>query len=883
MVGKKRAAPHKPQANRHSSGTFNKTNRSNSSTKNPKNNKQKEKYSNQNNYDESEAGTAKGLKKRRYDVDAFAQEPQGLDKYKFVDEEDDDEEIDSDGAFAESDEERFEDFKFSGSSKDKKVETPSDIDSDAEIDQDASDFQQDDSDDSISDGEQSSDTTKPHKKVTFKDLLDDSEEFKGKTDSDQEDINHNINTYEERKIHENLLVSLEFNLGVVSNGNNTNIGISDLLDTIKTNSSLSSIKSKLEQAQKQNKKMDGKMGVLSAPLPKRIQEKFEREAAYEITKESVSEWQGVVNTNRNAPHLQFPLNEPKRDHKKGAYISSNFKADEGLEQEIQNILKDSKIDETNLRTYEELEMKKESREQVLAKRAELRAIRELMFRQEQKAKRVAKIKSKSYHRILKKEKQKQLSKSLESNQISEDNFENLEKMEQKRAEERMSLRHKSTGKWAKSMQKYGKHNDDVRDSLQQQLEQHDELKKKISEQDYGLDIDNDSNNEYGSGSDNDDSARKDAVKQIDSILEEQKNDDPTSTEFAGDSALYKMKFMQTGIQKKNEEIKQQAIMLKQSLLDEGNIEDQNDTNLGVSGRRVYGASLNQNKESIVKPSSNKLEENQNDEKNESLESNPWINGDDSLPTASRQTFDHALTEKSKKSDKAATKLRNAKLAAEINAAKNKSMESSGSTVIDPSDIKVNDLSNKKVSDSGKAKLFVKNNKLEGDVDNNSDDEDKEGSVQFFTTKELVERAFAMDAGVFEKDEFDAEKEEIINQEIEESNVKRVILPGWGSWGGSSIKKVERMNNEQDSKPKIIPNRKDAKLDNVIINQKKIKKNTKYLAGRLPHGYANIKHYTNDISVPIGPEWNTASAHGKMVKPRVMTKMGKVIHPITKPN
>jgi U3 small nucleolar RNA-associated protein 14 len=45
-------------------------------------------------------------------------------------------------------------------------------------------------------------------------------------------------------------------------------------------------------------------------------------------------------------------------------------------------------------------------EEVAARRAELRKMKELMFRAEVKAKRVAKIKSKTYRRLRRKEKEK---------------------------------------------------------------------------------------------------------------------------------------------------------------------------------------------------------------------------------------------------------------------------------------------------------------------------------------------------------------------------------------------------------------------------------------------------------------------------------------------
>jgi U3 small nucleolar RNA-associated protein 14 len=97
-------------------------------------------------------------------------------------------------------------------------------------------------------------------------------------------------------------------------------------------------------------------------------------------------------------------------------------------------------------------------------------------------------------------------------------------------------------------------------------------------------------------------------------------------------------------------------------------------------------------------------------------------------------------------------------------------------------------------------------------------------------------------------------------------------------------------------------RKDAKLDKVIINQKKIKKNTKYLATQLPFPFetkasfddqiATLCHtlivpsvsqeqYERSLRLPKGPEWTTKSAFQDATTPRVLVKQG-IIKPMKKP-
>jgi U3 small nucleolar RNA-associated protein 14 len=89
----------------------------------------------------------------------------------------------------------------------------------------------------------------------------------------------------------------------------------------------------------------------------------------------------------------------------------------------------------------------------------------------------------------------------------------------------------------------------------------------------------------------------------------------------------------------------------------------------------------------------------------------------------------------------------------------------------------------------------------------------------FQQQELINRAFAGDG--FEQD-FALEKEAAIAEDAPKQ--EDLTLPGWGSWTGQGVKRraTERML------VKNVPGidalkRKDAKLKNVIINEKTVKK------------------------------------------------------------
>ena len=68
---------------------------------------------------------------------------------------------------------------------------------------------------------------------------------------------------------------------------------------------------------------------------------------------------------------------------------------------------------------------------------------------------------------------------------------------------------------------------------------------------------------------------------------------------------------------------------------------------------------------------------------------------------------------------------------------------------------------------------------------------------------------------------------------------------------------------------------------MIISEKRVKKNAKYLAGQLPHPFETKAQYERSLRLPIGPEWTTKETFQGMTKPRVLMKQG-IIAPIARP-
>lgn len=208
-----------------------------------------------------------------------------------------------------------------------------------------------------------------------------------------------------------------------------------------------------------------------------------------------------------------------------------------LESSVDALLKSAKLREEDIQQTEEnmLRMNDLSVEDVAARRAELRKMRELMFRADIKAKRVAKIKSKTYRKIKRKEKER-LGEKLDAGESETE--EGKMQREVDRARERATLRHKNTGKWAKQMKGRESWNAEGRKGVEEMLDRGERLRRKI----VGRDTD-ESENEDSDAEDFDTDAGVERIKRnAFDELEQMKGNDAVESTTKG-SKIFGMKFM----------------------------------------------------------------------------------------------------------------------------------------------------------------------------------------------------------------------------------------------------------------------------------------------------------------------------------------------------
>ncbi|KAJ5084701.1 hypothetical protein NUU61_009280 [Penicillium alfredii] len=630
-------------------------------------------------------------------------------------------------------------------------------------------------------------------------------------------------------------------------------------------------------------------GKLDAPLAKRQQDRLDRAAAYDKSKETLNRWLETVKANRRAEHLMFPLPDPDAQHSHRMDIA---KPQTDLEGTIQNILVESGLAEaggnsaeSQVQGFEELKSRQLPVEEIQARQAELRKRRDLLFREEVRAKRIKKIKSKSYRRVHRKERerleQQERQALLEAGVDLDEN--EKEKNERQRAEARMGSKHRES-KWAKSLKQTGRTawDEDARNSAADLAQREEELRKRIE----GKRVSHGDDDYLGSSSS--ESEDEDRWQEDGSDMEKRKlrrklsalEADVADEDIKGPhSNLFAMKFMQNADAARKEQNDAEIRKLNRELHGE---ESQSEAESEV-GRRKFGQSAKPGTKSKAKSLP----------KNEFEEA---AGSDDEAQSAEDQDVDIVVDRPSKQkpapsaakpasrsSNKASTKS-NDHVENEnpwLVQTERTNRRRAGPDTQETVDILLDDQpqKNARADDRGKKGKTAKAVPAKSHTVGENDSDDEDNVLVLLKNHDLVKRAFAGDEVVQ-----DFEQEKMDTVEDEGDKVVDNTLPGWGSWAGDGISKKQQkkqkrfLTTEQGVKPE---HRKDAKLSRVIINEKRVKKNTKYMASQLPHQFETRQQYERSLRLPLGPEWSTKETYQSGTKPRVMVKQG-IIKPMEKP-
>uniref|UniRef100_A0A2K5V6U9 UTP14C small subunit processome component n=1 Tax=Macaca fascicularis TaxID=9541 RepID=A0A2K5V6U9_MACFA len=673
-----------------------------------------------------------------------------------------------------------------------------------------------------------------------------------------------------RKLAERSEASLkvsEFN--VSSEGSGEKLVLADLLEPVKTTSSLATVKKQLNRVKSKK--------VVELPLNKEKIEQIHREVAFGKTSQVLSKWDPIVLKNQQAEQLAFPLGKEQPAIAPIEHALSGWKARTPLEQEIFNLLHKNKQPVTDplLTPMEKASLRAMSLEEAKMHRAELQRARALQSYYEAKARREKKIKSKKYHKVVKKGKARKASKELE--QLQKVNptvaLEELEKFENARMMERMSLKHQNSGKWAKSKAIMAKYDLEARQAMQEQLAKNKELTQKL---------------------------------QVASEIEEEEGGTEEVEELLVPHVVNEVQM---------------------------NVDGPNPWMLRSCTSDTREAATQEDPEQLPEPATHEVSESEGErpvaeeeillrdfEERRSLRKRSELN-QDAEPAGIQETKDSS-------SQEVLSELRALSQKLKENHQSRKQKASSEGTVPqvqreEPAPEEEAPLllqrpervqTVEELEELGKEDCFQNKELprpvLEGQqserTPNNRPDAPKEKKEKeqlidvqnFLTTQSPSVRSLAVPTTIEElEDEEERDQRQMIKEAfagddvirnflkekreaVEASKPKDVdlTLPGWGEWGGVGLKPSTKKRRQFLKAPEGPP-RKDKNLPNVIISEKRNIHAAAHQVQVLPYPFTHHQQFERTIQTPVGSTWNTQRAFQKLTTPKVITKPGHIIKPI----
>ncbi|CAI5734813.1 unnamed protein product [Hyaloperonospora brassicae] len=705
----------------------------------------------------------------------------------------------------------------------------------------------------------------------------------------------------------------------------------------------------------------------------------ERKLVYVEKTKDMDLFEPVVRRNRQKGTLDLRVQAPKLEKLTPAALASKFVPQTEMEKSVAALLEAGDLSDKRLAKDEEEELarKQVSTEEVAARQKELSKLRSLLFYEEQKTKRIKKIKSKLYHKIRNAQDKKAVAKQKEELRALDLELARKldEELAEKRAEERLTLKHRNTSKWVKHQLRRGIHADDAtRGAIADQLRRGEELRRKMNTVD---DDDLDGDDLDGDDADDDDEGEGDAASRLQKRLERQAKalvtEIDADTEEAGKKrGLQGMKFMQRAAEKQREKARAEAEKLLREIrtgdgADDDRVlsehEDHNSSggegaavatkrkrvrktkakvvvtdkdkavvdqalaggalqtsdvsmsggmsarasgviavDLGEGGSTVTVSTEDDTRPSNVvdlsvkactSDSAHGASKSRSKVKSKGAdvepmaqgEENPWLSS-----TATRSKLRHKKS-KTKAQQKSASTQPDVAVAIEALA------QDTNTTVRD----EVSIASTPARAGTASASTTGKKRKLDEAKTGTFEASEQTVSGSKKLTKkpkasalgagqdELVRRAF--DFVAEEDDELAKEKDRLAGQDADAKKgaeiAKLVGMSGWGSWAGEGVRvskhqlarEQKAKSIAQAAKQKALAGRKDARLDKVLINEKKDKKAAKYKVKDVPYPFTSREEYEAAIRNPLGSDWNTSHMTNVLTAPKILKRAGTAIAPL----
>ncbi|KAJ3591948.1 hypothetical protein NHX12_007078 [Muraenolepis orangiensis] len=709
-----------------------------------------------------------------------------------------------------------------------------------------------------------------------------------------------------RKLAERSEATLQISeFTVDAKGEGDRINMSDLIQTIsKTPAVSSQTKSHLKKLKLNEKTVD-------SPLSKPETQRIQRNVAFQKTSEQVSRWQSIVKQNLKAEQLVFPLNQEAPGPKPLEHVVCGWTARTPLEQEIFALLFANKqpIHNTTRTPMEEESLKAMSLEDAKIRRAELQKARALQSYYEAKARREKSIKSKKYHKVQNKAKckdfVKQFDEMVKSDPVAA--LEELQKLELGRMKERMSLKHQNSGKWAKSKAIMAKYDLGARKAMQQQLEVNKDLTQKLAatledEQeereeeadpdmlpDFVNDVEPPLNPDNPwmrgklsreAGAETGDSAEP-AARDI--LIEEEEEEEEEETEETEEEVLLRgfaaRRSQRRAMETVNEPVTSGDMETVNEPVTSGDMETVNEP--VTSGDMETEATTEENKAEAEKVAVS--DDDDDDDQEEEL--SKFTNLFQEL-AESRKEADAAAVEaevcdpEAEQLQQALFRIQNLEDMDLLDRDEQGPPAEPGSAEPPPAaqESEGGNTGRKRKRGIDLNEVLTKEAKVIQVPLAPRAVEDAEGAAASVEEeqRDIIKEAFAGDDVVS-----DFLRDKRRDEDAGKPKVLDLTLPGWGDWGGLGVQPPRRKRRRFRVRTAPPPPRKDRALASVIISEKRDRSVSMHQVGALPHPFVQPEHFEVTMRTPVGATWNTRQTVRKITMPKVVTKMGAIIQPMSR--
>ncbi|XP_034550117.1 U3 small nucleolar RNA-associated protein 14 homolog A [Notolabrus celidotus] len=688
--------------------------------------------------------------------------------------------------------------------------------------------------------------------------------------------------------------------GVNAEGEGDKVDLSDLIGTLEKTPAVSA------KTKKQLKGLQKSQRTIECPLSKQESDRIHRDVSFQKAASEVTRWKGIIQQNQRAEQLVFPLNQEPSGPKPMERVVLGWKARTPLEEEIFALLHANKqpIHDPVLTPAEEASMRAMSLEEAKIRRAELQKSRALQSYYESRARRERKIKSKKYHKVQNKAKRKDFLKQFDEMVKSDPAaaLEELNRMELARMQERMSLKHQNSGKWAKSKAIMAKYDEGARKAMQQQLEVNKDLTQKLQttldkeeeeeeeeeEQEVLPDFVNDaerggvdSSNPWMRGTLTEEPMEKEeeeltAAKEEEPAAEEEEEEVKETEE----ETLLR-EFDRKRKQRQAEETETITVMDDEEEEEEKvAVEEKEEEEKAAAEEEKVEEEKEEEKEEVKAAAE---EEEGEEEEEEQLSEFTNLYREISEKRREAERPDTTEENPSAHLDEGLTRIRTLEDADELltqeESATPEQTPAAESTLpaaqsTPPARQKAGKLKKRKRGIELK-EVLTKDTKVV-QVPLARTIEDAEDMDEELDQRGLIKEAFAGDDVVS-----DFLKDKRKQENAGKPKVVDLTLPGWGEWGGTGLFPSRKKRRRFRIKQAPPPPRRDQSLPSVIISERRNSSITLHQVNTLPFPFQTHAQFESTIRTPLGRTWNTEQTVRKISKPKVVTQLGAIIEPMGK--